>query len=53
MEVLENIEAFCPISREKWRKWLENNHKAKKRIWLINYKKKSKFLTLAYSEAVN
>jgi uncharacterized protein YdeI (YjbR/CyaY-like superfamily) len=38
--------------REKWHKWLENNHATEKEIWVIIQKKKSLKKGLKYQEAV-
>ncbi|MCC5628971.1 YdeI/OmpD-associated family protein [Nostoc sphaeroides CHAB 2801] len=43
---------FCPQSREEWRKWLEENHRASLGVWLIYYKVKSGKPSVRYSEAV-
>jgi uncharacterized protein YdeI (YjbR/CyaY-like superfamily) len=49
----KEIETFCPISPQAWRKWLEENHQSKESIWLIYYKKKSNTPSLSWSEAVD
>ena len=48
-----DIEIFYPKSRQEWRDWLQNNHDKEQSVWLIYYKKKSKFPTVNYSEAVD
>ena len=39
-------------NRDDFRKWLEENHKSKKEIWLIHYKKAAKKPSINYVEAV-
>ena len=39
-------------NRDDFRKWLEENHKSKKEIWLIQYKKATKKPSINYAEAV-
>ena len=39
-------------SREKWREWLEKNHKSSEGIWVIFYKKHTGRKTVSYDEAV-
>lgn len=51
---MENeIEIFCPKSRQEWREWLQVNHATKQSIWLIYYKKKSNLPTILYNDAVD
>ena len=38
--------------RKQWRKWLEKNHRSKKEIWLIFYKKDSGIPFIPYDDAV-
>ena len=40
-------------SRDRWRKWLNRNHKKAKEIWLVYYKKASGKPTLSVDEAVD
>lgn len=49
----QNIETFCPESRQQWRQWLKLNHLKKESIWLIFYKKDSGKPGLSWSEAVD
>jgi uncharacterized protein YdeI (YjbR/CyaY-like superfamily) len=39
-------------SRQDFRKWLIKNHKSKKEIWLVQYKKSTKKPSIDYVEAV-
>ncbi len=51
-DMLENGNViYCP-NRETWRIWLKDNHKNKKEIWLIYYKKFTKKPRVDYSDAV-
>lgn len=45
-------ETIYVTNRKDFRKWLEDNHKSKKEIWLIQYKKATKKPSLNYVEAV-
>jgi uncharacterized protein YdeI (YjbR/CyaY-like superfamily) len=38
--------------RSEWRKWLSENHKSEKEIWLIGYRKATGKLSLPYNDAV-
>jgi uncharacterized protein YdeI (YjbR/CyaY-like superfamily) len=49
----DEIKSFYPRSREEWRKWLEENHKSEKNVWLIFYKKASNMPTVEYSDTVD
>ena len=49
---MEIGETIYVITREDFRKWLEENHKSKKEIWLIQYKKATKKPSINYVEAV-
>ena len=54
MSVVEQeIETFCPTSRQHWRAWLAEHHTDKRSVWLIYHKKKSGKSTLTWSEAVD
>lgn len=50
---MKDVEDFCPIDKQDWRKWLEVNHIKKKAVWLIFYKKKSLNFNLNWSESVD
>lgn len=39
-------------NNKEWRKWLEENHLSKKKVWVIIQKKKSKKTGLKYEKAV-
>ena len=39
-------------NRNEWRVWLENQHRTKKEVWLLHYKKQAKKPFLNHTEAV-
>ncbi len=45
-------EAIYVTTREEYRKWLLENHRSKKEIWLIQYKKAAKKPSIPYVDAV-
>jgi uncharacterized protein YdeI (YjbR/CyaY-like superfamily) len=45
-------EKLYVINRNEWRVWLEKNHKSKKEIWLIYYKKHTGKPRIPYDDAV-
>lgn len=49
---MEIGETLYVTEREDFRKWLEKNHKSKKEIWLIQYKKATKKPSIHYVDAV-
>ena len=49
---MEIGETLYVTQREDFRKWLDDNHKSKKEIWLIQYKKAAKKPSINYVEAV-
>ncbi len=49
MEIGETLYVTSPA---EFRKWLTANHKAKKEIWLVQYKKAAKKPSIKYLEAV-
>ena len=49
---MEIGETIYVTTRDDFRKWLIPNHKIKKEIWLIQYKKATKKPSLPYIEAV-
>ena len=49
---MEIGETIYVTTREELRKWFEKNHKIKKEIWLIQYKKATKKASINYVEAV-
>jgi uncharacterized protein YdeI (YjbR/CyaY-like superfamily) len=49
---MEIGETLYVTSGDDFRKWLEENHKSKKEIWLIQYKKATKKPSINYVEAV-
>jgi uncharacterized protein YdeI (YjbR/CyaY-like superfamily) len=52
MDVMEIGETLYVTEREELRKWLAENHKSKKEIWLIQYKKATQKPSIDYVEAV-
>lgn len=49
---MEIGETIYVITRDEFRKWLILNHKVKKEIWLIQYKKATRKPSINYVEAV-
>ena len=49
---MEIGETLYVTHRDDFRQWLEENHKSKKEIWLIQYKKATKKPSMNYVEAV-
>ena len=49
---MEITETLYVSQRKDWRAWLRANHKTKKEIWLIFYKKGSGKPRIAYNDAV-
>jgi uncharacterized protein YdeI (YjbR/CyaY-like superfamily) len=49
---MEIGETLYVTTGDDFRKWLEENHKSKKEIWLIQYKKATKKPSINYVEAV-
>ena len=49
---MEIGETLYVTHRDDFRKWLIQNHKTKKEIWLIQYKKATKKPSINYVEAV-
>ncbi|MCP4761598.1 MAG: hypothetical protein GY870_07440 [archaeon] len=45
-------ETLYLTNRKKWRIWLRKNHKVKKEIWLIYYKKHTGIARIPYNDAV-
>ena len=45
-------ETLYVTNREDFRKWLTENHRSRKEIWLIQYKKAAKKPSINYVEAV-
>jgi len=50
---INEIETFCPASREEWRQWLVANHTTKEKVWLVQYKKGLGMPCLPWSESVD
>ena len=49
---MEIGETLYVTTAEDFRKWLDENHKSRKEIWLIQYKKAAKKPSINYVEAV-
>jgi uncharacterized protein YdeI (YjbR/CyaY-like superfamily) len=49
---MEIGETIYVTTREEFREWLEKNHRIKKEIWLIQYKKFTQKPSIPYVEAV-
>jgi hypothetical protein len=49
---MEIGETLYVTSRDDFRQWLEENHKSRKEIWLIQYKKAAKKPSIDYVDAV-
>lgn len=49
----QELNTFCPTSRQDWRKWLQKNHLSTESVWLICYKKKTNLPTIVWSDAVD
>jgi len=49
---MEIGETIYVTTREEFREWLEKNHKFKKEIWLIQYKKFTQKPSIPYVDAV-
>ena len=45
-------ETMYVTTREEFREWLEKNHKLRKEIWLIQYKKFTQKPSIPYADAV-
>src|SRR5215204_711117 len=45
-------ETIYVTTREEFREWLEKNHKLRKEIWLIQYKKFTQKPSIPYADAV-
>jgi uncharacterized protein YdeI (YjbR/CyaY-like superfamily) len=52
MNIMEIGETIYVTTGDEFRKWLLKNHKTKKEIWLIQYKKATKKPSINYVEAV-
>jgi len=50
---MEIQDSFYPTSRQEWRRWLEENHRSTKFVWLILYKANTGVPTISWSEAVD
>lgn len=49
---MEITKTFYAKGRASWRKWLEKNHKKKKEIWLVYYKKHTGKPRVSYRDMV-
>jgi len=52
INIMEIGETIYVTTREEFREWLEKNHKIKKEIWLIQYKKFTQKPSIPYVDAV-
>ena len=50
---MKDVEDYCPIDKNDWRKWLELNHQTEDSIWVIFYKKSSPKHNLNWSDSVD
>lgn len=50
---MQDLDTFCPQSRDDWRAWLLQNHDKKMSVWLIYFKAKSGKPSVSYSDAVD
>jgi uncharacterized protein YdeI (YjbR/CyaY-like superfamily) len=49
---MDDIKELCVSDRDGWRRWLEENHKVKKEVWLIFYKVGTGKPSLSYDGTV-
>ncbi|MBS4028684.1 MAG: YdeI/OmpD-associated family protein [Ignavibacteriales bacterium] len=49
---MEITERYYAKNRKEWQAWLSKNHKSKKEIWLVYYKKNSSKPRVSYNDAV-
>ena len=49
---MKALKTFYAANREKWRTWLQRNHKTETEVWLIYYKKASGRPRVSYDDAV-
>lgn len=49
----KEINTFCPVSRQDWRQWLQQNHGSEQSVWLIYHKKGTNKPSVTWSEAVD
>lgn len=52
-ELYKGIPAITAQSTREWRNWLKVNHKDKKSVWLIIFRKESEVPSVYYPEAVD
>ena len=50
---MQELDTFCPSSKQEWRDWLNENHLSKESIWLIHYKKSSAKPSVSWSDVVD
>src|SRR6218665_2110561 len=50
---IEQLDTFCPTSKEHWREWLNENHLDKQYVWMICYKQRANVPTISWSDAVD
>ena len=49
---MEIGETLLVTTRQEWREWLAQHHRARKEIWLVYYKKSSGKTGISYEESV-
>jgi uncharacterized protein YdeI (YjbR/CyaY-like superfamily) len=52
MDIKDGIPTLYASSTEEWRKWLNNNCKIEKSVWLIVYHKSSKTQSVHWHDAI-
>ncbi len=50
---IEELDTFCPTSKDHWRQWLSENHLEKQFIWMVCYRQKANVPTISWSDAVD
>jgi uncharacterized protein YdeI (YjbR/CyaY-like superfamily) len=50
--MVSSLDAFYAPDRDRWRKWLDENHGTKEGVWLVFYKARSTKPSLPYETAV-
>src|SRR5512145_166567 len=49
---METSDTTYAKNRKAWRSWLKRNHRSKKGVWLIYYKKHTGQTSISYADAV-
>lgn len=50
---IQITETFYPKSKEDWQEWLDENHKDKKEIWVVFFKKSTGKQTVTIQDAID